>query len=145
MRCEVFSLSIVMSIFQKEWVQQIAEKEGYNIKEELCSVLVQDVEYRLREIIHVLLLLIQESVKFKRHSKRKQLVPQDINSALLVKNVHPLYGYLHKSEFRQANGVYYLEDYELDVEEIVNKVPGIDLAPPTRPPGNHLHSTLVGH
>jgi transcription initiation factor TFIID subunit 6 len=50
------------------------------------------------------------------------LTPQDINSALYVKNIQPLYGYNHKPEFRHQNGIYYLEDYEMDIEEIINRV-----------------------
>lgn len=48
--------------------------------EDVVANLAPDVEYRIREII-------QESLKFVRHSRRTNLTTQDINSALKVKNV----------------------------------------------------------
>eukprot|EP00177_Eucheuma_denticulatum_P007673 GFKZ01013958.1.p1 GENE.GFKZ01013958.1~~GFKZ01013958.1.p1 ORF type:complete len:536 (+),score=46.78 GFKZ01013958.1:394-2001(+) len=56
------------------------------ITQEAAAELAPDAEYRLREII-------QESIKFMRHSKRSHLLPSDLNSALRLRNVTPIYGF----------------------------------------------------
>jgi transcription initiation factor TFIID subunit 6 len=43
----------LMSIFPKELVHNIAESIGITVKDEVANLLIQDTEYRLREIIHV--------------------------------------------------------------------------------------------
>ncbi len=48
--------------------------------------LASDAEYRLREII-------QDAVKFMKHSKRRRLLPDDINAALRLRNVAQTYGF----------------------------------------------------
>jgi transcription initiation factor TFIID subunit 6 len=53
-----------------------------------ASALAPDAEYRLREII-------QDSVKFMRHAKRRRLTTNDINAALRLRNVEPMYGFGH--------------------------------------------------
>jgi hypothetical protein len=50
---DLLLFNLKMSIFQKELVQQIADSLQIQVKDEICSILIQDVEYRLREIIHV--------------------------------------------------------------------------------------------
>ena len=103
-----------MSIFPKETVNLIADSIGIQIKDDVASLLIEDAEYRIREIIN-------ESTKFMKHSNRKKMLPSDINSALTVKNIQPLFGYSNsKQHFKQTNQVYYLEDAEIDLEELVN-------------------------
>jgi transcription initiation factor TFIID subunit 6 len=110
-----------MSIFNPDLVIQIAESLGITLKEEVAKVLIQDAEYRTREIIH-------ESAKFMKHSHRNKLLPSDINSALGVKNIQPLYGYSQQKQFKHINDLYYYEDEELDLEEIINEpLPSIPL------------------
>jgi len=55
------------------------------IREEVAAALAQDAEYRVREIV-------QEAVKFMRHSKRAHLTTGDLDAALRLRNVEPLYG-----------------------------------------------------
>ena len=69
-----------------------------------------------------------------KHAKRSTLLPQDINLALRVKSLEPLYGYDagYPSEFKMiASGshvLYYLQDKELDLEELVSaELPPIPL------------------
>ena len=69
-----------------------------------------------------------------RHAKRTQLLPQDINYALRVKAVEPLYGYDsgYPTEFKMlASGphvLYYVPDKELDLEELMSsELPPIPL------------------
>lgn len=51
-----------------------------------AALLATDAEYRLREII-------QDAMKFMKHSKRRRLLPDDINAALRLRNVAQTYGF----------------------------------------------------
>lgn len=76
-----------MSIIKADAVREAALSAGIKtLKEDVANSLAQDAEYRLREIV-------QEALKFKRHSRRKRLTVSDINNALRVRNVEPLYGF----------------------------------------------------
>ncbi|CAG8545355.1 6620_t:CDS:10 [Ambispora gerdemannii] len=106
--------------FPKETVKNTAEVVGIsNLKDEVALALAHDVEYRLYEII-------QEATKFMRHSKRTKLTGDDINHALRVRNVEPLYGFnvpiSYKFERLSTNtmDLYYLEDDELDFESLID-------------------------
>ncbi|KAI9337365.1 hypothetical protein DFJ73DRAFT_849170, partial [Zopfochytrium polystomum] len=107
-----------MSILPVESIHAITESVGIVLKDAAASALLSDVEYRLREIVH-------EAKKFMRHSKRTQLKTEDINHALRVKNVEPLYGHSSSStaKFRSvplgAQRLYYLEDQEVDLDDII--------------------------
>ncbi|KAI7867677.1 transcription initiation factor TFIID subunit 6 [Spinellus fusiger] len=110
-----------MSVFPKETIKNIGESLGVaHLKDEVASALAQDVEYRVHE-------LIQEATKFMRHSKRSKLHVDDINAALCVKNVEPLYGYtcgetpLFRKTLVNGNEVYFAEDEEVDFETILSK------------------------
>ncbi|KAJ3299164.1 Transcription initiation factor TFIID subunit 6 [Borealophlyctis nickersoniae] len=107
-----------MSVFPKETVQAIADSVGAQLKDEVANALVQDAEYRLREIVH-------EARKFMRHSKRSKLTADDVNHALRVRNVEPLYGYTSgaPSKFKiipqASQRLYYVEDQEVDLDDII--------------------------
>ncbi|KAI8909776.1 hypothetical protein EDD86DRAFT_270212 [Gorgonomyces haynaldii] len=71
-----------------------------------------------------------------RHSKRRQLSCADINAALAVKNMEPVYGYISGSvsEYKatQANNqtIYFTLDQEYDLEELIkNPLPAVPLEP----------------
>ncbi len=71
----------------QDTVRDVAESLGLeNVNEEVLKALAMDVEYRILEII-------EQAVKFKRHSKRDTLTTDDVAKALRVLNVEPLYGY----------------------------------------------------
>ncbi|KAH6597226.1 hypothetical protein BASA82_000385 [Batrachochytrium salamandrivorans] len=109
-----------MSVFPKETVLAIAESIGIVLQDEVANVLLQDTEYRMREIIH-------EAIKFMRHSRRQKLTSADINSALAVRNVEPLYGFINgaPSNFKMTSmgsqALYYLEDQEYDLEDLISR------------------------
>lgn len=71
----------------QDTVKDVAESLGLdNVNEDVLKALAMDVEYRILEII-------EQAVKFKRHSKSDILTTDDVAKALRVLNVEPLYGY----------------------------------------------------
>ncbi|KAF9188837.1 hypothetical protein BGZ51_000295 [Haplosporangium sp. Z 767] len=103
----------------------IAESVGIpNLKDDVAVSLAQDVEYRIHEIV-------QEAMKFMRHGKRTRLTVDDINNALRVRNVEPLYGFssADPTRFRRTTAgnpttgsteLFFVEDEELDFETILS-------------------------
>lgn len=65
------------------------------LSEPAAVALAPDAEYRIRE-------LIQDGVKFMRHSKRTRLTTGDINAALRLRNEDPIYGFGSKKRKRSA-------------------------------------------
>lgn len=103
-------------------VKDAAEFLGINLPEDSAKNLAMDVEYRIHEIL-------ETAVKFMRHSKRKLLTTADIDHALSVLNIEPLYGYdlAQPPEFKEAlfgaagQKLYYLEEAEMDFEKLINQ------------------------
>eukprot|EP00240_Pyramimonas_obovata_P005207 CAMPEP_0118942302 /NCGR_PEP_ID=MMETSP1169-20130426/35919_1 /TAXON_ID=36882 /ORGANISM="Pyramimonas obovata, Strain CCMP722" /LENGTH=428 /DNA_ID=CAMNT_0006887303 /DNA_START=376 /DNA_END=1658 /DNA_ORIENTATION=+ len=100
-------------------IKIVADSVGISkLSDEVASSLSPDVEYRMREII-------QESLKFMRHSKRSILTTEDVNCGLRLRNVEPLYGFAAGTEplhFAQPEGhkdVFFLKDKELEFDEII--------------------------
>ncbi|XDT03742.1 TATA box binding protein associated factor (TAF) [Nakaseomyces glabratus] len=110
----------------QDTVRDVAESLGLeNVNEEVLKALAMDVEYRILEII-------EQAVKFKRHSKRDTLTTDDVAKALRVLNVEPLYGYhdgshsnreLSFAKVNTAGGqsVYYLDEGEVDFDKLINE------------------------
>lgn len=92
-----------------------------NLPDEVAKSLAMEVEYRIHEVV-------EEAVKFMRHSRRTTLTTQDISSAFRVLNVEPLYGYdttrpLIYKEAMVGPGqtLYYVDDDDVDFEKIINQ------------------------
>jgi len=119
-----------MSLIPKDTIKILGEIAGIsNLKDDIASALASDSEYRLREII-------QEAIKFMKHSKRQKLTADDVNHALRIRNVEPLYGFKSKDPFvfKKVPGVgtdlYYIQDEELDCSEVINApLPKLPLEP----------------
>ncbi|AMD21295.1 HER016Cp [Eremothecium sinecaudum] len=110
----------------QDTVRDVAESLGVTtVSDDVLRSLAMDVEYRILEII-------EQAVKFKRHSKRDVLTTDDIARALRVLNVEPLYGYEDNStrdkevSFNKFTGqggqvMYYLDDEEVDFDKLINE------------------------
>lgn len=103
-------------------VKDVAEFLGVNLPEDAAKNLAMDVEYRIHEIL-------ETAIKFMRHSKRRMLTTGDINNALTVLNIEPLYGYdqsqplVFKEALFGAGGqtLYYIDDNEVEFEKLINQ------------------------
>jgi hypothetical protein len=109
-----------------------------NLSEPVASVLASDVEYRINQVVDVRLLSFltstcrlnsrQEASRFMRHGKRTILTTSDIDQALRVLNIEPLYGHLPSNPpaFRRTlpfpqspvGPVYFVEDEEIDFDRV---------------------------
>ncbi|XP_047342417.1 transcription initiation factor TFIID subunit 6 [Impatiens glandulifera] len=123
-----------MSIVPKETIEVIAQSIGINnLPQEVALALAPDVEYRMREIM-------QEAIKCMRHSRRTILTTDDVDSALNLRNVEPLYGFTCNDplRFKKAvghKGLFYIDDKDLDFKEVID-------APLPKAP---LETTVVCH
>lgn len=110
-----------MSFLPPDTIKVIAEFSGVtNLSDDVAIALAQEIEYKSRDVV-------QEAMKFMRHSKRTKLRTEDINRALRVRNVEKLYGFDTSIpvKFKHLNtssigSIFYLEDKELDLDEIIN-------------------------
>ncbi|KAL8462421.1 hypothetical protein ACS0TY_032633 [Phlomoides rotata] len=107
-----------MSIVPKETIEVIAQSIGItNLSSDVLPALAADVEYRVREIM-------QESIKCMRHSRRTTLTTEDVDSALGLRNVEPIYGFASGDplRFKRAAGhkdLFYVEEKDVDFKEVI--------------------------
>ncbi|EIJ89026.1 transcription initiation factor TFIID subunit 6 [Nematocida parisii] len=105
-------------LFSIETLKAYTQSKGIpDIEDEDLKILAQDLEYRLKE-------LAQEASKFMMAAKRSKLSIEDVNYALLSKEIDPLLGYNTSNSlvFKTIPGsnLYYVPDEELDLESILN-------------------------
>lgn len=107
-----------MSIVPKETIEVIAQSVGINsISADAALALASDVEYRMREIM-------QEAIKCMRHSKRTTLTTDDVDGALNLRNVEPVYGFASGAplRFRRAVGhrdLFYIDDKDIEFKDVI--------------------------
>lgn len=110
-----------MSVWNPDNIKDVAESLGIaSLNDDVLSGLSMDIECRIREVL-------EEALKFVRHSKRTNLTTQDISQALKVLNVEPLYGYESTRPLRFGEAsigpgqpLFYVEDEEVDFEKLIN-------------------------
>lgn len=110
-----------MALWNADTVKDVSESVGIpTLSDDVAKNLAMDVEYRLHQVL-------QEALKFMRHSKRTTLTTTDISNALRVLDVEPLYGYestrplkFGEASLGQAQPIYYVEDDEVDFEKLIN-------------------------
>ncbi|KAF2646910.1 Arf-domain-containing protein [Massarina eburnea CBS 473.64] len=109
------------SVWNPDNVRDVAESVGLaSLADNVVEELARDVDYRLAQVL-------EEALKFMRHSKRTTLSTHDITHALRVLNVEPLYGYESTRPLRFGEAslgpgqpLYYVEDEEVDFEKLIN-------------------------
>ncbi|KAI9847899.1 MAG: hypothetical protein M1837_001416 [Sclerophora amabilis] len=110
-----------MSIWNPDNIKDVAESLGVSsLNDDVVQNLARDVEYRVSQVL-------EEAMKFMRHSKRTTLSTQDVSQALRVLNVEPLYGYESTRPLRFGEAsigpgqpLFYVEDEEVDFEKLIN-------------------------
>lgn len=110
----------VRHLLSYESIKMMGESVGVaNLNEDAATTLAEDVEYRLKEIV-------QDAMKFMRHSKRKRMKCSDLDCALRAKNVEPLYGFdsAEHHPFKHTMGgnkeYFYPDDKELELADLIN-------------------------
>ncbi|KAK5164630.1 histone H4-like TAF Taf6, SAGA complex subunit [Saxophila tyrrhenica] len=110
-----------MSVWNPENVIDVAESIGIaSLPRDVVEHLARDVEFRMAQVV-------EEALKFMRHSKRTTLTTQDISQALRLLEVEPLYGYESTRPLRFGEAsigpgqpLFYVEDEEVDFEKLIN-------------------------
>ncbi|CAE6458378.1 unnamed protein product [Rhizoctonia solani] len=115
---------VVGGLYRADSVKDVADSLGItNLPDSVAAALASDVEYRLHQVI-------EEAARFTRHARRSTMSPADIDQALRVLNIEPLYGHssAHTPTFRRAvpqhalsQSVYFLEDEEIDFDKALKE------------------------
>ncbi|EOY12200.1 hypothetical protein QUC31_001698 [Theobroma cacao] len=107
-----------MSNVPKEAIEVVAQSIGItNLSPDVALALAPDVEYRVREIM-------QEAIKCMRHSRRTVLTADDVDNALNLRNVEPIYGFASRDplRFKRAAGhkdLFYIDDKDVEFKEVI--------------------------
>jgi len=110
---------VVEGFYTNEIVKTMVESVGFDKPpDDVLLYLAENTTFKVK-------LIVQEAIKFQRKMKRRQLRTCDIDCALRVKNIEPVYGFTATDyvPFRLASGggreIYFQEDSEVDLEEVM--------------------------
>ncbi|KAF8648479.1 hypothetical protein AX16_006260 [Volvariella volvacea WC 439] len=109
-------------VYKADSVRDVAETLNVTISDTVANALASDVEYRIHQVI-------EEAAKFMRHGRRTTMTTSDIDQALRVLNIEPLYGHtahnppafrraLPFPQMASAGSVYFVEDEEIDFDRV---------------------------
>eukprot|EP01134_Creolimax_fragrantissima_P005358 CFRG5358T1 len=99
-----------MPLLDDDTIRHVADSIGLrNINKEVCAQILPTVEAHLREIVG-------EAIKFQRHAQRAKFTTKDIDRALRMLNVEPLYGHKSAEELE----IRIIEPYERELYYIAN-------------------------
>ncbi|TKA56173.1 hypothetical protein B0A53_01463 [Rhodotorula sp. CCFEE 5036] len=124
----------VSGVWRPDSVKDVAESLGIaNLPDDVARALAGDVEYRLWDIIEA---ISQESLKFMRHARRTKLKVDDLDHALKVRNLEPLWGFSStasavasqpfKKTVTPTGTVYHLDEQEIDLSKVIKtEVPSV--------------------
>lgn len=110
-----------MPIWNPENVRDIGESVGIAaLNDEVLENLGNEVHYRVGQVL-------EEALRFMRHSRRRILSTKDIALALRALDVEPLYGYdstrplrFGEASLGPGQPLFYVEDEEVDFERLIN-------------------------
>ena len=110
-----------MSIWNPENIKDVAESVGIaSISDDVLAAVGAEIHFRLGQVL-------EEALRFMRHSRRTILSTRDISQALQVLDVEPLYGYESTRPLRFGEAslgpgqpLFYVEDDEVDFERLIN-------------------------
>lgn len=122
-----------MSVVEKDSIEVIAQSIGVgNLSPDVLPSLAADIEYRVREIM-------QEAIKCMRHAKRTAMTSDDVDTALDLRKMEPIYVASGKSlRFKRAarhKDLFYLDDKDVEFREVIE----------TPLPKAPLDATVVNH
>ena len=110
----------VRHLLSYESIKMMGESVGVSaLSEDVATTIAEDLEYRVKEIV-------QDGIKFMRHSKRRRLKCSDLDCALRAKNVEPLYGFdcAEYYPFKHVTGgskeYFYPDDKELELGDLIS-------------------------
>ncbi|KAJ7072221.1 transcription initiation factor TFIID complex 60 kDa subunit [Mycena amicta] len=113
-------------VYRAEAIKDVADSLNLpHISDAVASALASDVEYRIHQVI-------EEAARFMRHGRRTLMTTSDIEQALRVLNIEPLYGHSahNPPSFKRAlpfpnalaaGSVYFVEDEEIDFERVLRE------------------------
>ncbi|CCL99734.1 uncharacterized protein FIBRA_01756 [Fibroporia radiculosa] len=113
-------------ILKPDIVRDVSESLNIaSLSDLVASALASDVEYRIHQVV-------EEAARFMRHARRTTMTTSDIDQALRVLNIEPLYGHsphnpptfrraLPHSQAPSAGPVYFVEDEEIDFDRILRE------------------------
>ncbi|KAI0657252.1 transcription initiation factor TFIID complex subunit [Cubamyces menziesii] len=116
----------VPGIYKTDSVRDVSESLNIiNLSDIVASALASDVEYRIQQVV-------EEAARFMRHAKRTTLTTGDIDQALRVLNIEPLYGHfpynpptfrraLPFPQMQAAGPVYFIEDEEIEFDRVLRE------------------------